>query len=267
MELYPREIWKHINGYKNFTVSTHGRVFNTKLKTYLEPHMGGEYPAVTLTENGVSKQKKVHRIVLETFNSVVPIGKTVAHHIDNNKHNFNINNLMWVTISENTLLAFKDGMIPDKHDITKKQLRVSRENAKRSRRSVRLIVKETGEQLDFDSARDAGRWTGYHVDYVKVLINRYGGENSKFIAYYTDNNGTKPVTNKNRYYGDRNYILIDKVINKKTPFKNLGSIINYFVKNNIKNSDIGDGSGKSYVGYLMEHNGDKYYSIERGKII
>src|SRR5699024_3609680 len=61
---------------------------------------------------GPSKEttRRVHRLVAETYIDN-PENKPVVHHIDNNKENNNVENLMWATISENTQFGYDDGFV------------------------------------------------------------------------------------------------------------------------------------------------------------
>lgn len=59
--------------------------------------------------NNTNITKRVHRIIAETFLSNLE-GKDQVNHIDGNKLNNNINNLEWVTASENTKHAFDNGL-------------------------------------------------------------------------------------------------------------------------------------------------------------
>lgn len=58
----------------------------------------------------MTKFVKIHRLVAETF-ILNPLGKPCVNHIDGNKLNNNVNNLEWVTISENTMHAYKNGLL------------------------------------------------------------------------------------------------------------------------------------------------------------
>lgn len=110
MLLIPAEIeeWKDIIGYVGYyQVSSFGRVKslrnirgNTDKILSQIPNWG--YLRVGLWVNGVSKIKRVHRIVAESFIEN-PKNKPCVNHKDGNKTNNNVSNLEWVTYSENEL--------------------------------------------------------------------------------------------------------------------------------------------------------------------
>src|SRR5699024_4237076 len=69
----------------------------------------GDYYRVLLYKDGVGKQFLVHRILMETF-VPNPLKKEQVNHIDGDKTNNDLNNLEWVTKSENQLHAYATGL-------------------------------------------------------------------------------------------------------------------------------------------------------------
>ncbi len=63
---------------------------------------------VTLTKNGRSHYKAVHRLVLETFVGACPKGKECCH-IDDSPQNNSLPNLYWGSRSQNVIDAFRNG--------------------------------------------------------------------------------------------------------------------------------------------------------------
>ena len=59
-----KEIFKQVLGYQNYLVSNMGRVYSKTRKKYLVPVKDGKgYMYVNLSENGVTKTCKIHRLV------------------------------------------------------------------------------------------------------------------------------------------------------------------------------------------------------------
>lgn len=106
------EIWQQTK-YQNYEVSSYGNVRNTKTGNTLTNSLSRSngYYKVTLSikENGVRKTLpiEVHRLVAETFLPYDPLNKFVVDHIDSNKHNNNVSNLQWISVSENIRKAVR----------------------------------------------------------------------------------------------------------------------------------------------------------------
>lgn len=109
-----KEIWKNIDGYEEiYQVSNLGRVkrlkkknIDVRAKSYIDEHIlknrknNYGYLEVILHTNGKGHPKKVHRLVAETF-IPNPDNKPQVNHKDYNTTNNHVNNLEWVTHSEN----------------------------------------------------------------------------------------------------------------------------------------------------------------------
>ena len=110
------EIWKPIKGYEGlYEVSNLGRV--KSLKRWHHPRENilknkfttDGYYETALLKNGKYKYIRTHRIVAQTF---IPneMNKKEVNHKDGNKLNNCVDNLEWVTSSENQKHAYKLGL-------------------------------------------------------------------------------------------------------------------------------------------------------------
>lgn len=68
------------------------------------------YRQVSISINGKCKTLSVHRLILKTFNPVNNMDVLDVNHIDGDKTNNNIENLEWVTKSENVIHSYKIGL-------------------------------------------------------------------------------------------------------------------------------------------------------------
>lgn len=103
MEYYtedlPGEIWKR---YKNYLVSSCGRVRHGIKNNLLKPSIACGYYKVRLSNNGLVEDCFIHKLVWKLFADYdMPESNSVIDHIDGNKLNNNINNLRKISMSEN----------------------------------------------------------------------------------------------------------------------------------------------------------------------
>lgn len=110
------EEWRDIEGYKGcYQVSSAGKVRSIRygLKVLKQRIKKTGYVDVNFSVNGVRKVFLVHRLVAETFLGK-PKNKEV-NHIDGNKLNNRLENLNWVTHSENIKHAYDSGLFKRKN--------------------------------------------------------------------------------------------------------------------------------------------------------
>lgn len=102
-------MFKEVNGFEKYSVSNDGSVCGPR--GLLKPWIGrGGYLKVCLSKGRKNRRwVYVHRLVCETFHDR-KIGKNEINHIDGNKFNNSSKNLEWVTRSENSLHAFRNGL-------------------------------------------------------------------------------------------------------------------------------------------------------------
>lgn len=109
-EDFENEIWKEINieneDTSGYYISSLGRFKNRKgviMKDYKPHHSGYIYLRVNI------KKYALHRLVAYAFIQN-PENKLVVNHIDGNKLNNKVENLEWLTCSENNIHAHKIGL-------------------------------------------------------------------------------------------------------------------------------------------------------------
>ena len=178
------EVWKDIEGYEGvYQVSTCGnikslakprkngnsRCYIQKEKLLKQSFTSTGYKKVELYKDGKRKSFKVHRLVAIAF-IPNPDNKPEVNHIDGNKINNNIDNLEWVTSSENTIHAYETGLSPNKKELD--EIRIielynkgtSKEEISRmfdvSNVVIARILKENGIRLRTKSEA----YDKYHLD-------------------------------------------------------------------------------------------------------
>jgi|GEM_PF-1172482 len=111
------EIWKTIPGYSLYEASTFGRIktFNWKnkgIEAIMKPHADAcGYLRTMLKRDSDGKigTIKVHRIIALTFWGTPEVGFDDVNHKNSNRSDNSVNNLEWVSKSQNTLHAFREG--------------------------------------------------------------------------------------------------------------------------------------------------------------
>ena len=159
------EIWKPVVGYEGlYEISSYGNV--RSLDRIVIKRNGVNHPVFgkmlseriastgykMATIRDLNKQPKtysVHRLVMEAFCGKRPVGKEV-NHIDGNRLNNRLDNLEYVTHTENMKHAFENNLM----NITARSKKV-------------LIYNETGTKIaEYYSAREAGRALGIDGSYI-----------------------------------------------------------------------------------------------------
>lgn len=109
------EIWKDIPGWEGiYQVSNLARIRCIRV-TYFEGDKFGDYIRVTLSDKKRRERHPLHRLVAQSFLPNTEPEKYMVNHKDGNKKNNKLENLEWVTPSENIIHAFKMGLhVPSK---------------------------------------------------------------------------------------------------------------------------------------------------------
>ena len=102
------EIFKDIKGYPDYQISNKGRLWSCKSNKYLNPFKNNKgYRMINIkAANGKRKGELIHRLVALAFIDN-PESKPEVNHKDRDKENNCVENLEWVTHSENNRLDRK----------------------------------------------------------------------------------------------------------------------------------------------------------------
>lgn len=160
--------WRTVVDRPKYEISSTGYVKNKKTGRILSPesYKDKSYLFVGLCGDGGRKMKLIHRMVAEAF-IPNPDNKPEVNHKDGNKTNNRVDNLEWVTSSENVIHAYNTGL--------------KKPSGPHKIRPIRIV--ETGEVFDdcHECARSIGgnHWAisaclrgirnthlGYHYEYA-----------------------------------------------------------------------------------------------------
>lgn len=147
------EIWKEITDLKGYSVSNKGRIRKDSTGQIMAVRESNGYLRFTVT-------KHIHRLVAEAFiEKPKNEDKCWIDHIDGDRSNNNVENLRWVTPSENVLAFGYQSRIEHK----KKKVRATNLN---------------GETILFNSRQEAAEY--FHCSDSEIHYNkRYKKGNKK----------------------------------------------------------------------------------------
>ena len=165
-------MWKkyyYENEETNYSVSTDGQVRKDTTNYILSQSSQQDYKFVSLFIRGKQKRMRVHRLVAETFIEN-PENKPYVNHINGKRDDNNVENLEWVTPSENTTHAVQTGLF----------------TPGRSRSVIQYNLE--GEQMAiFESASEAARQTGGSQSKITMCCRRQRqSANDYQWRYYDD---------------------------------------------------------------------------------
>ena len=108
--------WRLVPGHPNYEVSDAGEVRRaTEGKSTAAGRVlrqkahNGKYRRVTFSSHGIQTYHFVHHLVLGAFVGDRPTTKYECNHIDSDPSNNSLQNLEWVTPSENTIHSYRFG--------------------------------------------------------------------------------------------------------------------------------------------------------------
>ncbi len=164
------EEWKVIEKATNYEISSCGRVKNTLTKRILKPTLNCGYFAIGLRINNKTTTAFAHRLVA-TYFMVCPDETYVVNHKDGIKTNNNVENLEWVSQSENGKHAYRLNLnIPNKISVSQYTL-------------SNVFIKEYESLLDAE--KETGIYNGHISGVCRGIRDRKtaGGYIWKYTSY------------------------------------------------------------------------------------
>lgn len=174
-------MWKKIildNQITDYSVSTEGEVRKDSTNYILSQSVQEDYKFVSLFINGKQKRMRVHRLVAMAFLEN-PENKPYVNHINGNRGDNNIENLEWVTPSENTIHAVKTGLMTG------------------NKKAVIQYNLDGERMATFESATEAARQTGCSQSKITMCCKRQRETTNDYQwRYYNDIQDVQKIEKK-----------------------------------------------------------------------
>ena len=163
----------------DYSVSTEGEVRKDTTNYILSQSSQQDYKFVTLLINGQQKRMRVHRMVAMTFIEN-PDNKPYVNHINGIRYDNNVENLEWVTQSENIQHAVRTGLMQN------------------GRKKAVIQYNLNGDRMaTFESASEAARQTGGSQSKITMCCRRQrDSANDYQWRYYDDIQDVQKVEKK-----------------------------------------------------------------------
>ena len=149
----------NIKDYPNYFVTPEGKVQNMLTGNDLSPAINPQtgYLMVSLWKDNVGKTFAVHRLVALAY-LPNPLGKPEVNHIDSDRTNCHPSNLEWVTSSENSIHAVKQG----------RRDHIPRMKSSDLARALNLMLEGNSYQTISDTLNNA-----WKVSFLSVKVKQY----------------------------------------------------------------------------------------------
>ena len=173
-QLSSKTEWREVKEYSNYEVNQLGEIRHKKRQKILKPRdNNGGYQYVNFKINGKNINFAVHRIVANAF-IPNPNGYTEVNHKDYNKKNNCVDNLEWVSSSQNKQHSY-----------------LKQENKKSRGKAVNQYTKEGILIKTFDTITEAAQALGCCVAAISNCCLRRTKTSQGFLWSFVESSTTK----------------------------------------------------------------------------
>lgn len=123
------EKWETIKEFPNYMISSYGRVMNKRLIKFVKPVIHGRdgQHVLNLWSGNNKKQFSLYRLLAIYF-IPNPKNKPQINHINGDRSDYSLENLEWVTASENMKHAYDNGLNSPGKGLTHNCCRMTKED-------------------------------------------------------------------------------------------------------------------------------------------
>jgi len=244
------EIWKEIINFSKYEISNYGNIKNKDTQKIKKVSIKGGYFSTSLIDNnGDQKSIKIHRLVALNF-IPNPENKATVNHINHNKLDNNINNLEWMTTTEQNNHKRK----------CKKEIQELV-----SSRAVWRLDKDTNEKLElYQTIKKASKWV-FDNNLTKVNYNDKPQHISTKIVAVSQKK-RKIAFGYKWEYDNSNENIYENEIWKDIPSEIINGVNGYKISNygRVKNHKGRISVGSNHEsGYLWVSIAPKQYLLHR----
>ena len=101
---------KIIEGFENYAITDTGKVYSFLTNKWLKFSISKGYKRIELQKDGKRHNKRINRLVAQTF-IPNPLNLPLVEHEDDDKSNNNLSNLKWSTQKDNMRSAWSNGLM------------------------------------------------------------------------------------------------------------------------------------------------------------
>ena len=233
------EIWKDIEGYDNYQISSLGNVRKITKNgfTHIKCSPRGsqktsktkeKYMGVTLSKNGTRKGFSIHRLVAEAF-IPNPNNYPLINHINGIKDDNCVCNLEWCTIKQNIQHAY---------DVL---------NMRNHYGSIKQYTKEGEFIKEYDSVREASRELGIHFGNIVKCANKQRNVAGGYVWRFNSDDTSSNVYENKR---DKRVVMLDKNGTRIMTFDSITEASLYLNKNQHTIASCCQGITNTAGGYM-----------------
>lgn len=195
-------------GFSQYCITKGGEVYSLKINRWVKKQVSnnGYYVVSMGSDSGIRYRKKVHRLLLEVFETIGNPKEMFCNHKDGNKLNNNLSNLEWCTPLENSQHAHKNNLVganfTNEHTTLPKDFEINyydEDDLISSRKEIDLELIHTIYQKLQDGYRicDLSKMIGVKDYTIKSLINKPNKEMKEILKGYDLTKRFKPNLTSN----------------------------------------------------------------------